>query len=81
MLSGAAIARARSASADKPANPHVICGHRHGARLINLNDPWDEIRKKLGFPDAAFTICGIPSRACSRIGRLWWSCATRWAIR
>ena len=50
VLSGAAIAllAALPRQAD---NPHVICGHRHGARLINLNDPWDAIRKKLGFPE------------------------------
>jgi integrase len=29
----------------------VICGHCHGAHLVNLNKSWDAIRKALGFPD------------------------------
>jgi integrase len=50
VLSGAAIA-VLTALLRQAGNPHVICGHRHGCRLINLNDPWDEIRNALGFPD------------------------------
>ncbi|TWD57807.1 site-specific recombinase XerD [Agrobacterium vitis] len=32
-------------------NPHVICGQKAGARLINLQKPWNAIRRKAGFAD------------------------------
>jgi len=50
VLSRAAIA-VLAALPRQAGNPYVICGHRHGARLINLNDPWDEVRNTLDFPD------------------------------
>jgi len=32
-------------------NPHVICGKKEGAHLVNIKDPWGEIRKSAGLPD------------------------------
>ena len=32
-------------------NPHVICGEKKGAHLVNLQKPWTEIRKKAGIED------------------------------
>jgi len=32
-------------------NPYVICGHRTGQRLINLQKPWNRIRAAVGLPD------------------------------
>ena len=32
-------------------NPHVICGRREGAYLVNLNRPWRRIRKAAGLDD------------------------------
>lgn len=32
-------------------NPHVVCGQKHGARLINLQKPWSIIRQRAGFAD------------------------------
>lgn len=29
-------------------NPHVICGQRKGARLVNLQKPWQAIRERAG---------------------------------
>ena len=29
-------------------NPHVICGQKKGSRLVNLQKPWDSIRKRAG---------------------------------
>jgi integrase len=33
-------------------NPFVFPGHKHGQRLVNITDRWQEIRAHLGFPDA-----------------------------
>ncbi|MEQ1710318.1 MAG: tyrosine-type recombinase/integrase [Hyphomicrobium sp.] len=32
-------------------NPFVLPGRRHGQRLVNITDTWQEIRTALGFPD------------------------------
>lgn len=32
-------------------NPNVLPGHKHGQRLVNISDRWQEIRTALGFPD------------------------------
>jgi integrase len=32
-------------------NPHVLVGEREGCHLVNLQKPWDRIRRKLGFPE------------------------------
>lgn len=32
-------------------NPHIICGQKKGSPLINLQKPWDAIRKRAGFED------------------------------
>ncbi len=32
-------------------NPHVICGHKEGSRLVNLQKPWQRIRKRAGIED------------------------------
>jgi integrase len=32
-------------------NPHVICGKRDGAHLVNLQKPWRQIRKAAGLDD------------------------------
>lgn len=32
-------------------NPYVICGKNEGAHLINIKDPWREIRKNAGLED------------------------------
>lgn len=32
-------------------NPHVICGRRHGAHLVNVEKPWRRIRERAGIPD------------------------------
>lgn len=32
-------------------NPHVICGGKSGAHLINLQKPWRRIRKQAGLDD------------------------------
>lgn len=32
-------------------NPHVICGERPGAHLVNLQKPWRRIRVAAGIPD------------------------------
>jgi integrase len=32
-------------------NPYVIVGKRHGTCLVNLQKPWDEIRKLAGLPE------------------------------
>ncbi len=34
-----------------PDNPHVICGNRKGACLVNLQKPWRRIRAMAGLPD------------------------------
>jgi len=32
-------------------NPHVICGHKEGSHLVNLQKPWRRIRKRAGIED------------------------------
>jgi len=32
-------------------NPHVICGDRSGAHLVNLQKPWRRLRAAAGIPD------------------------------
>lgn len=32
-------------------NPFIICGQKKGSSLVNLQKPWDAIRKRAGFPD------------------------------
>jgi len=32
-------------------NPYVICGKKEGAHLVNIKDPWSEIRKNAGLED------------------------------
>jgi integrase len=32
-------------------NPHVICGEKDGAHLVNLQKPWQRIRKRAGLED------------------------------
>ena len=32
-------------------NPHVICGRKQGAHLVNLQKPWRRIRKRAGLED------------------------------
>jgi len=32
-------------------NPHVICGHKEGSHLVNLQKPWGRIRKRAGIDD------------------------------
>jgi integrase len=32
-------------------NPFVFPGHRHGQRLVNITDRWQQIRAHLGFPE------------------------------
>lgn len=32
-------------------NPYVICGKKEGAHLVNIKDPWIEIRKSAGLKD------------------------------
>jgi len=32
-------------------NPHVICGHKEGCHLVNLQKPWRRIRKRAGIED------------------------------
>ena len=32
-------------------NPHVICGHKEGSHLVNLQKPWQRIRKRAGIED------------------------------
>lgn len=34
-----------------PNNPHVICGNRKGACLVNLQKPWRRIRAMAGLPE------------------------------
>jgi integrase len=31
-------------------NPHVICGAKPGARLVNIKDPWALVRERAGMP-------------------------------
>jgi integrase len=40
-----------SALPKQEGNPHVICGARDGAHLINLQKPWRRIRKAAGLED------------------------------
>ncbi len=32
-------------------NPYVICGKKEGSHLVNIKDPWGDIRKKAGLTD------------------------------
>ncbi len=32
-------------------NPYVICGHKEGQHLVNLQKPWQRIRKRAGLED------------------------------
>jgi len=32
-------------------NPYVICGHVDGAPIVNLQKPWNRVRRKAGIPD------------------------------
>ena len=32
-------------------NPYVICGHKQGQHLVNLQNPWRRIRKRAGLED------------------------------
>lgn len=32
-------------------NPYVICGKKEGTHLVNIKDPWNEIRKNAGLDD------------------------------
>ena len=46
-----AVARVFDGLARTPGNPWVFPGKRKGARLVNLNDSWDRVRKRAGLED------------------------------
>ena len=46
-----AVARVFDGLARTPGNPWVFPGRKKGARLVNLNDSWDRVRKRAGLED------------------------------
>ncbi|GEM_PF-2954869 len=41
-------------------NPHIICGHKEGSHLVNLQKPWRRIRKRAGIEDVRIHDCATP---------------------
>ena len=46
-----AVARVFDGLSRTPGNPWVFPGRKKGARLVNLNDSWDRVRKRTGLED------------------------------
>ena len=46
-----AVARVFDGLSRTPGNPWVFPGRKKGARLVNLNDSWDRVRKRAGLED------------------------------
>ncbi len=56
-------------------NPHVICGHREGSHLVNLQKPWRRIRKRAGIEDVRIhdlrhTFASLAARSSGSLPRI-----------